>query len=62
MGTRDGAREENLLNAIRAGGKQAQPHGCVCPPGSEATCRGPLCPRNPPMTQKWVNGELVWTR
>ena len=21
--------------------------GCVCPPGSEKTCRGPLCPRQP---------------
>ena len=21
--------------------------GCVCPPGSEATCRGPMCPRQP---------------
>ncbi len=21
--------------------------GCVCPPGAEATCRGPLCPRQP---------------
>jgi Lar family restriction alleviation protein len=20
-------------------------HGCICPPGSERTCRGPLCPR-----------------
>lgn len=21
--------------------------GCVCPPGSEATCKGALCPRQP---------------
>lgn len=21
--------------------------GCICPPGSEATCRGPMCPRRP---------------
>lgn len=21
--------------------------GCVCPPGAEKTCRGPLCPRRP---------------
>lgn len=20
-------------------------HGCICPPGAEATCKGPLCPR-----------------
>jgi hypothetical protein len=23
----------------------AQPHGCICPPGSEATCKGLNCPR-----------------
>lgn len=22
-------------------------HGCVCPPGAEKTCAGPLCPRKP---------------
>lgn len=22
-----------------------QPHGCICPPNSEATCQGALCPR-----------------
>ena len=21
--------------------------GCICPPGSEATCQGPFCPRKP---------------
>jgi hypothetical protein len=21
------------------------PHGCICPPTSEQTCEGPLCPR-----------------
>jgi hypothetical protein len=21
------------------------PHGCICPPGSEKTCQGLLCPR-----------------
>lgn len=39
-----------------------RPHGCICPPGAEQTCRGIGCPRNPPMTQKMVNGELVWVR
>lgn len=24
-----------------------QAHGCICPPGSEKTCQGPLCPRRP---------------
>ena len=38
------------------------PHGCICPPGAEATCRGLACPRNPPMTQKYENGNLVWSR
>ena len=23
------------------------PAGCVCPPGAEAGCRGPFCPRQP---------------
>jgi hypothetical protein len=36
--------------------------GCVCPPRAESTCRGLGCPRNPPMKQKYINGELVWTR
>ncbi|WKV16975.1 hypothetical protein [Microcystis phage MJing1] len=22
-----------------------KPHGCICPPTAEATCRGPACPR-----------------
>lgn len=22
-------------------------HGCMCPPGSEATCKGVSCPRQP---------------
>jgi hypothetical protein len=22
--------------------------GCICPPGAEISCRGPLCPRRPP--------------
>jgi hypothetical protein len=25
----------------------AASHGCVCPVGAEATCKGPLCPRRP---------------
>lgn len=24
-----------------------QLRGCICPPGSEMTCQGPLCPRRP---------------
>lgn len=24
-----------------------KPHGCICPPGSEATCKGWNCPRRP---------------
>lgn len=60
--TSDSAKEENLLSAIRAAGKSAQPHGCICPPGSEATCMGLACPRNPPMQQKMIGGQLVWAR
>lgn len=22
-------------------------HGCICPPGAEQTCAGPMCPRRP---------------
>lgn len=22
-----------------------RPHGCICPPGAEATCQGWMCPR-----------------
>jgi hypothetical protein len=62
MGTKEGAQEENLLNAIRAAGADAKPHGCICPPGAESTCRGWGCPRNPPLGQKLINGELIWTR
>jgi hypothetical protein len=58
----DSAKEENMLSAIRAAGEKAKPHGCICPPGSEATCQGWQCPRNPPMTQKYLNGQLVWGR
>jgi hypothetical protein len=28
----------------------APPRGCICPPGSEATCKGWACPRQPFMT------------
>lgn len=63
MRTKDGAREENLLNAMRsAAATPPTPHGCVCPPGAEATCRGWSCPRNPPMGQKFIDGQLVWSR
>lgn len=55
----DSAREENLLSAIRAANNTK---GCICPPGSEDTCRGLDCPRNPPMVQKFFNGELRWVR
>lgn len=26
---------------------QSHTQGCVCPPGSEATCQGSFCPRQP---------------
>lgn len=62
MGTREGAREENLLNAIHAAGEKAKPHGCICPVGAEATCQGLACPRLPPARQEYRNGNLVWVR
>lgn len=29
-------------------GPQPMQMGCICPPGSEATCKGTLCPRRGP--------------
>jgi hypothetical protein len=26
---------------------QPTQHGCICPPGAEKTCQGPMCPRRP---------------
>lgn len=40
----------------------AKPMGCVCPVGAEQTCQGLTCPRLPPPKQKYVNGEIVWSR
>lgn len=49
-------REENMQ--LRAGASfpsalppplfQPIPHGCICPPGSELTCKGEQCPRRAP--------------
>jgi hypothetical protein len=30
-----------------------QPRGCVCPPGSEQTCKGTACPRQPIKAAEW---------
>lgn len=39
--------------------------GCICPPGSEKTCQGPLCPRRPVQPacdqSKWAGGGTAWT-
>lgn len=34
--------------AAIAAASQPKPRGCVCPPGSEATCKGWDCPRRAP--------------
>jgi hypothetical protein len=34
-----------LTEELRAHLHPPSPHGCVCPPTSEQTCKGPLCPR-----------------
>lgn len=31
---------------------QPKPHGCICPPGAEKTCEGPLCPRRNPFARR----------
>lgn len=33
------------LDVLEAAAVGAKPRGCVCPPTSEQTCQGPLCPR-----------------
>ena len=38
---------------------QAATQGCACPPGSEATCRGVMCPRRPvPATRREGDGKM----
>lgn len=34
-------------NVVIATPRAVAVHGCVCPPGSEKSCKGPLCPRLP---------------
>jgi hypothetical protein len=51
----DGARDANRdsdqraimrrLEAIEKRQNATVPHGCVCPVGAEATCKGWACPR-----------------
>lgn len=38
------AEHDERLKRLEAAGPKA-PHGCICPPASEATCRGQSCPR-----------------
>lgn len=45
---KDSASGERLV-WMEIGGDQPRPHGCVCPPGAEATCQGWSCPRRAPM-------------
>lgn len=52
-------RQPDYLKPILS---DATPRGCVCPIGAEAICRGLACPRNPPMKQEFVNGEMTWVR
>lgn len=42
-------REHHLRGKCRvpSGPPSLTLRGCVCPPGSEATCQGPTCPRKP---------------
>lgn len=38
---------EDRLAALERAAVAARPHGCICPPGAEAGCRGFACPRRP---------------
>lgn len=35
------------LAEIMARHAPQKPHGCICPPTSEQTCKGQFCPRKP---------------
>jgi hypothetical protein len=39
----DASKAVEAIKAMRR--EAAEPQGCICPPGAEATCQGPLCPR-----------------
>jgi len=45
-------RVERMVRAMLAAGLKPvlapEDGGCICPPGSEATCQGLGCPRKPP--------------
>lgn len=56
-GTTAGCSDQTCINyrnpmmfSVPIGGTPYQPPqmGCICPPTSEQTCEGPLCPRKPP--------------
>jgi len=34
--------QEDIRRAVAS---LSRPHGCICPPGAEAGCKGALCPR-----------------
>lgn len=38
-------REERNRRNLERGRYEGPVMGCVCPPGAEKTCQGPLCPR-----------------
>lgn len=39
--------EHDMIRMREPKSKTLYRQGCVCPPGAEATCKGPLCPRRP---------------
>lgn len=36
-----------IYRAMRSLEPVSASHGCICPPKSEETCKGPMCPRRP---------------
>jgi len=41
----DAQRVREIVREMMAAPVVTHPRGCVCPPGSERTCRGVMCPR-----------------
>lgn len=41
-------RSTGVCSCGHMGRIEFSPLGCICPPGAEKTCEGPLCPRRKP--------------
>jgi len=44
-GTKTFNAQEEIAELKRSLGATTKPHGCICPAGAEAACKGIACPR-----------------